>query len=276
LSSTSETGNQGSADEALGELPVVDPPEQPPSRLPGWVEFPILVVIAVGLAVLIKTFLLQAFFIPSGSMETTLHGCDGCHGDRILVNKVVYDFRGIHRGDIVVFDGKDNYQDDESPEPVPSNIVSQWLHDVISFVGLSPKGTDYVKRVIGLPGDVVKCCDPQGRVEVNGVALNEPYVFEDDHHTFGPVTVPAGKLWLMGDHRNSSQDSRYVGSVPKKDVIGRAFVTIWPPSRWRLLSPVTYHGVPAAAAGAAPMALAAAVVVPVGLLRRRRRRRRLG
>jgi signal peptidase I len=249
LSSRSETGSQGPADEDLGELPAVDKPAERPSRLRGWMEFPILVVIAVGLAVVIKTFLLQAFFIPSGSMETTLHGCDGCQGDRILVNKIVYDFRGIHRGDIVVFDGKDNYQDDPAPEPAPGNIVSRGLHDAISFVGLAPKGTDYVKRVIGLPGDVVKCCDTLGRVEVNGVALNEPYVYEDDHHTFAPVTVPAGKLWLMGDHRSQSEDSRYVGAVPKSDVIGRAFVTIWPPSRWRLLSPVSYHGVPAAAAG---------------------------
>jgi signal peptidase I len=127
--------------------------------------------------------------------------------------------------------------------------------------------------VIGLPGDTVQCCDPLGRVEVNGVALNEPYVYQDDHHVFGPVKVPAGKLWLMGDHRSESDDSRYVGPVPEKDVIGRAFVTIWPPSRWRLLSPVTYHGVPAAAAGATPMVLAAAIVAPMSWLRRRRRRR---
>ncbi len=87
--------------------------------------------------------------------------------------------------------------------------------------------------------------------------------------------MPAGKLWLMGDHRSESYDSRYVGAVPKKDVIGRAFVTIWPPSRWRLLSPVSYHGVPAAAAGAAPMVLGALAVVPVYWVRRRRRRRML-
>ena len=125
MSSTSETGSQGPAEEDLDELPVVDKPADNPSRLRGWMEFPILVVIAVGLAVLIKTFLLQAFFIPSGSMETTLHGCEGCQGDRILVNKVVYDFRGIHRGDIVVFDGKDNYHDDPAPQAAPSNIVSR-------------------------------------------------------------------------------------------------------------------------------------------------------
>jgi signal peptidase I len=174
----------------------------------------------------------------------------------------------------VVFDGKDNYPADEVPAYVPSNVVTRVIHDTVSFVGLSPKGTDYVKRVIGLPGDTVKCCDPLGRVEVNGVALNEPYVYQDDHHAFAAVTVPAGELWLMGDHRSESDDSRYVGAVPESDVIGRAFITIWPPSRWRLLSPVSYHGVPAAAAGAAPMALATAVVLPIGVIRRRRRRRR--
>jgi signal peptidase I len=243
-------------------------------RTPAWLEFPILIVIAVGLAVLIKTFLLQAFYIPSSSMEQTLHGCPGCQGDRILVNKLVYDVRGIHRGDIVVFNGKDNYATDATPAYVASNPVSGALHNLIDFIGLAPQGTDYVKRVIGLPGDTVQCCDSAGRVTVNGVGLDEPYVYQDDHHAFGPVTVPAGKLWVMGDHRSASDDSRYVGAVPEKDVIGRAFVTIWPPSRWRWLSPQTYHGVPAAAASAAPMLLAAAVVVPAGLVRRRRRRRR--
>jgi signal peptidase I len=246
------------------------------ARIPGWLELPILVLVAVGIAVLIKAFLVQAFFIPSGSMEQTLHGCDGCQGDRILVNKLVYDLRSIHRGDIVVFNGKDNYPADSAPVYVPGNPVSRVIHDVIDFVGLAPQGTDYVKRVIGLPGDVVECCDAQGRVTVNGVGLDEPYVYEDNHLAFGPVTVPPGRLWVMGDHRNSSDDSRYItpATVPESDVIGRAFVTIWPPSRWRLLSPVSYHGVPAAAASAVPMLLATAIVVPTGLLRRRRRRRR--
>ncbi|MDX6242967.1 MAG: signal peptidase [Frankiales bacterium] len=261
---------------AVADEPLAEPGEAAgrPSRTPAWLEFPILVVIAVGLAVLIKTFLLQAFYIPSPSMEQTLHGCDGCRGDRILVNKIVYHLRGIHRGDIVVFDGKDNYSSDSTPQYVASNPVSGALHTLVDFVGLAPAGTDYVKRVIGLPGDKVQCCDSLGRVMVNGVPLDEPYVYQDDHHTFGPVTVPKGRLWVMGDHRSASDDSRYVGAVPESDVIGRAFVTIWPPSRWRWLSPQTYHGVPAAVTSATPMLLAAAVVGPVGLARRRRRRRR--
>jgi signal peptidase I len=246
-------------------------------RLTFWQELPILVAIAVGLAVLIKSFLFQAFFIPSGSMEQTLHGCQGCQGDRVMVNKVVYHLRGIKRGDIVVFNGKDNYPDEAPVQSEPSNIVSRVFHDVADFVGLTPKGTDYIKRVIGLPGDVVQCCDAQGRVTVNGVGLDEPYIYvdpglTDTNKTFGPVTVPKGQLWVMGDHRNMSQDSRFVHGVPESDVIGRAFVVIWPPSRWKFLSPRSYAGVPAHVTGASPMILGAAVVLASTGLRRRRRR----
>jgi signal peptidase I len=258
---------------------VAAPAREHRPRLSFWQELPILVAVAVGLAVLIKTFLFQAFFIPSGSMEQTLHGCTGCQGDRVMVNKVVYHLRSIKRGDIVVFNGKDNYPDEAPVEDEPSNPVSRVFHDVADFVGLTPKGTDYIKRVIGLPGDVVQCCDAQGRVTVNGVGLNEPYIYidpgeTDTNKTFGPTTVPAGKLWVMGDHRNMSQDSRFVGAVPENDVIGRAFVIIWPPSRWTFLSPRSYAGVPAHAAGASPMILGAAVVLATQRVRRRRRRRR--
>ncbi|MDX6227490.1 MAG: signal peptidase [Frankiales bacterium] len=250
-------------------------------RLSFWQELPILVAVAVGLAVLIKSFLFQAFFIPSGSMEQTLHGCQGCQGDRVMVNKVVYHLRGIKRGDIVVFNGKDNYPDESPVQAEPSNIVSRALHDVADFVGLTPKGTDYIKRVIGLPGDVVQCCDAQGRVTVNGVGLDEPYIYvdpgmTDTNKTFAPVTVPKGTLWVMGDHRNMSQDSRFIhpSTVPESDVIGRAFVVIWPPSRWKFLSPRSYAGVSAHLAGASPMIFGAAVVLAGTGLRSRRRRRR--
>jgi signal peptidase I len=245
-------------------------------RLSFWQELPILVAVAVGLAVLIKSFLFQAFFIPSGSMEQTLHGCQGCQGDRVMVNKVVYHLRGIHRGDIVVFNGKDNYPNEAPVDTVPGNVVSRVFHDVADFVGLTPKGTDYIKRVIALPGETVQCCDAQGRVEVNGVGLNEPYIYVDPGMTdtnkaFGPVTVPPGDLWVMGDHRNMSQDSRFVKAVPEKDVIGRAFVVIWPPSRWKFLSPRSYGGIPSKAAGASPMLLSGALVLAGAGLRRRRR-----
>jgi signal peptidase I len=268
----------GVADSTEAPATVVKAKEHKP-RLSFWQELPILVAVAVGLAVLIKSFLFQAFFIPSGSMEQTLHGCTGCQGDRVMVNKVVYHLRGIHRGDIVVFNGKDNYPDEAPIETVPGNIVSRVFHDVADFVGLTPKGTDYIKRVIGLPGETVQCCDSQGRVEVNGVGLNEPYIYvdpgmTDTNKTFGPVVVPKGELWVMGDHRNMSQDSRFVKAVPEKDVIGRAFVVIWPPSRWKFLSPRSYGGIPAQVAGASPMLLGSALVLAGTGLRRRRRRRR--
>jgi signal peptidase I len=246
-------------------------------------ELPFLVLAALVLAIVIKAFVVQAFYIPSDSMERTLHGCPGCHGDRVMVNKLSYDFHGIHRGDIVVFDGKDNYQDQAPATTVTGNPVQRALHHVADWIGLAPEGTDYIKRVIGLPGDKVACCDDQGRVTVNGHPLNEPYVFIDQpgySMQFHQVTVPKDRVFVMGDHRNDSYDSRVpqVGSIPEKDVIGRAFVRIWPPSRWGWLSqPKTFRDWPknAAVAGSSPFGLSAALVIGVrsaiGLRRRRRR-----
>lgn len=179
---------------------------RPKKKVPFWQELPILAGIAIVLALVIKTFLVQTFYIPSGSMENTLH-----LQDRVLVNKLIYDFRAPRRGEIVVFTG-----------------VS-WGPD-----------QDYVKRVIGLPGDTVQCCDPKGRVMVNGRALDEPYIFENnalEDRSFHAVKVPAGRLWVMGDHRGASGDSRahmndqWSGTIPTDRVIGRAFAIVWPPGR---------------------------------------------
>jgi signal peptidase I len=219
----------------------------------GWRELPVLVVVALVLAVLVKTFLVQAFFIPSGSMERTLHGCPGCNGDRVLVNKVVYTIRDIHRGEIVVFNGVDSF-DSEVPDPPPANGLQRAIRSVTRLVGLGAPGEkDYIKRVIGLPGDRVACCSnghvtvqPQGRDKA--VELHEPYLFEDDHQVFcaagtdaqcpagAPgVLVPAGRLWVMGDHRGASSDSRANGTIPIDKVIGRAFVVVWPFPRAKTL-----------------------------------------
>ena len=205
---------------------------------PFWKELPILLAVALLLALLIKTFLVQAFFIPSGSMQNTLG-----IGDRILVNKVVYHVHGVRRGDIVVFKGEESWAK-EAGTPTHRNPVSQVLHNVIGVFGFSPSGTDYIKRVIGLPGDHVQCAGHGAPVTVNGKPLQEKsYLYPGNDPCDEPfsTTVPAGRLWVMGDHRNESADSRFHtedpggGAIKETSVIGKAFVTVWPIGSWRTL-----------------------------------------
>ena len=225
----------------------------PPRKSRFWRELPFLILIALVLALLIKTFLVQAFFIPSGSMERTLHGCPGCSGDRVLVNKLVYRLRDPHRGEIVVFRGPPSWQD--SPEFTahpPSNAVARFFHDIGSALGVAaPSDKDFIKRVIGVAGDHVICCDAQGRITVNGHPLDEPYIYPGAKPSDQPfdVIVPAGRLWVMGDHRNGSADSRahqddHLGTIPTSDVIGRAFMKVWPPKHWGLLPVPSTFGQP--------------------------------
>jgi len=247
-----------------------------------WRELPVLVIVALGLALVIKAFLVQAFFIPSGSMEKTLHGCPGCSGDRVLVNKLTYRFRDVHRGEIVVFNGVDSWTP-EVAVTTPTNPLQRVLRDAGAAFGVAPPGEeDYIKRVIGIPGDSVACCDSKGHVTVNRVALTEPYVYQDDHRPFGPAKVPAGRLWVMGDHRGFSADSRLHtgdpggGTISERHVIGRAFVIVWPPSRIGILPVPKTFSAPAlqhAASSAVPAALGLAGTVPVVLVCRRRRTR---
>ena len=222
-----------------------------------WREFPVLVVIALLLAVVIKTYAIQAFFIPSGSMENTLE-----INDRVLVNKLVYDVRGIHRGDIVVFNGDGSW--DPGTAPRNTNFVVKFGQGFASMFGFGHPGDILIKRVIGLPGDKVACCDAHGRVTVNGVPLTEQsYLYPGDSPSevrFN-IVVPSGRLWVMGDHRLISDDSRNHlgepggGTIPENAVIGRAFVIIWPPSRWRILPiPATFQQTKLNAAAAAPPA----------------------
>ncbi len=201
-------------------------------------------MVALVLAVVIKTYAIQAFFIPSGSMENTLE-----INDRVLVNKLVYDVRGIHRGDIVVFNGDGSW--DPGQVPVRSNFLVEFYDGFASMFGFGRPGEILIKRVIGLPGDHVACCDAQGRVTVNGVPLNEQsYLYPGDVPSEARfnIVVPPGRLWVMGDHRLISDDSRDHlgnpggGTVPESAVIGRAFVIIWPLSRWRILPiPATFE-----------------------------------
>ena len=263
-----------------------------------WREFPILVVVALLLAVVIKTYAIQAFFIPSGSMQNTL-----AINDRVLVNKIVYHLRGIHRGDIVVFNGDGSW--DPGTVPVSGNFLQQFADGFASMFGFGHPGDILIKRVIGLPGDHVACCDAQGRVTVNGVPLTEQsYLYPGDvpSEIRFNIVVPPGRLWVMGDHRQISDDSRDHegdpggGTVPESAVIGRAFIIIWPLSHWRILPiPDTFEQpkLNASAAGtvtareaagvrsarlepsspAVPLALGFAAAVPVTWLQRRVRRR---
>ena len=187
-------------------------PAPPPGalRTPWWVYVAAVVTVVV-LVVLMRQFLVQSFSVPSVSMEPTIEP-----GDRLLVNRLVRG-DGLHRGDIVVFDGTTAF-------PAGSEGAA---------------GTDYVKRVIGLPGDHVVCCGPDGRLRINDTPVDEPYLWPGDRAsalTFD-VTVPAGSMWVMGDHRSESGDSRaYLGRpgggmVPLRDVIGQATVRYWPPGR---------------------------------------------
>jgi signal peptidase I len=207
-------------------------------------ELPGIVITALVISVLIKTFLVQAFYIPSGSMENTL-----LVNDRVLVNKLADKPDEIHRGDVVVFRDPGGWL--EGSEPGRGGLIGL-IRDGLVFVGLAPAAgeEDLIKRVIGVGGDEVACCDAQGRVTVNGVPLDEPYLYPGDkpsEEKFGPFTVPAGELWVMGDHRSVSEDSRAHrqqpghGFVPVKDVIGRAFTVVWPLDRARLLHrPATF------------------------------------
>lgn len=214
----------------------------------------VIVVIAVVASFLIKTYLIRSFYIPSDSMQNTLQ-----ENDRILVDELVPDLIPLQRGDVVVFKDPGGWLTDQSPlVETPLAAGSDW---VLNIFGLSPKDANdhLIKRVIGLPGDHVTCCNSLGQMSINGLPLDEPYIFSAIGSTSAStlsfdVTVPKGDLWVMGDHRDDSADSRYnqskptKGFVPISDVVGRAFVISWPVTRWSVLSnyPTTFDGVPAA------------------------------
>ncbi|MFC7547640.1 signal peptidase I [Plantactinospora sp. GCM10030261] len=209
--------------------------DKPKPRSSFWKELPILLGVAILVAVLVRAFVLQTFYIPSPSMQHTLD-----YNDRVLVNKLVYNFRSPHRGEIVVF---------EAPE--------QWRS--------IPEGEDFIKRVIGVGGDHVVCCDAQRRITINGQPLDETYIFTNPEGQRDPaasqdfdVTVPAGRLWVMGDHRSASGDSLehweqsqgdiQIATIDEDSVVGRAFTVFWPFGRATWLSPPeTFDAVPAPA-----------------------------
>ncbi|MEU6481598.1 signal peptidase I [Streptomyces sp. NPDC047017] len=225
-------------------------------------EVPLLVGVAVLIALVLKTFLVQAFVIPSGSMEQTIR-----IGDRVLVDKFTPWFGSEpHRGDVVVFRDPGGWLTDEESTKKHDPVVVKQVKEGLTFIGLLPSDNekDLIKRVVGVGGDHVKCCDKQGRVTVNGVALNErDYLYPGNAPSDTPfdITVPRGRLWVMGDHRGNSADSRahrdtaYGGTVSEESVVGRALVIGWPFGHWATLKePQTFASVPDAAAGSAPAA----------------------
>jgi signal peptidase I len=204
---------------------------RPPKRGSLLREVPIIVVSALVVSILVKTFLIHFFFIPSGSMENTLK-----IGDRIAVNKLANFFTDIKRGEVVVFKDPANWLGQAPGETGSKPVVA--IKNALVTVGILPDPAKQylIKRVIGVGGDNVICCDAKGRLSVNGTAINEPYLFSGNKpsdSTFN-VTVPKGFIWVMGDHRGASADSRFhtddihKGMVPLSDVVGRAFVTVWP------------------------------------------------
>jgi signal peptidase I len=253
-----------------------------------WKELPILIVVALVLTFLIQTFLAKVYVIPSGSMETTLHGCTGCNNDRVLVDKITYRFTEPAPGDVVVFRGPDSWSSEIDVQE-PSSPVVRGLQLFGSLIGLAPPDEkDFVKRVIAVGGQTVQCCDSRGQVMVNGNSLAEPYIFylpdagPPKQASFGPVTVPEGQLWMMGDSRNNSADSRMPdhGAVPVENVIGQARMIVLPFDRlgWVAAQNPQSTAVGMAAQDAAagvPLALGMLGTLPVALLRRRRQRREL-
>ncbi|MGC0329255.1 signal peptidase I [Streptomyces sp. SAI-170] len=221
-------------------------------------EIPLLIGVAVLIALVLKTFLVQAFVIPSGSMEQTIR-----IGDRVLVDKLTPWFGSEpERGDVVVFKDPGGWLQDEQPTQKKDDpVVVKQVKEALTFIGLLPSDDekDLIKRVVGVGGDHVVCCDARGRVTVNGVALNETeYLYPGNAPSESKfdITVPPGRLWVMGDHRDNSADSRshqdtdYGGTVSVDEVVGRAIVIGWPVGHWTgLEEPETFASVPDSASG---------------------------
>ncbi|NIH78596.1 signal peptidase I [Amycolatopsis viridis] len=209
-----------------------------------WVELPILLVVALALAFVFQHFLGRVYTIPSRSMEATLHGCEGCYGDKVLVDKITFDFTSPAQGDVVVFKGPDGWVANEASTERSDNAVLRFLQNVGSPFGLAPPDEqDFVKRIIATGGQTVQCCDDRNRVLVDGKPLDEPYLHWENparqwQDSFPPVRVPDGYVWVMGDNRNNSCDSRCEphdgprGVVPVDNIIGKVRLIVLPPSRW--------------------------------------------
>ncbi|SER17630.1 signal peptidase I [Lentzea albida] len=214
-----------------------------------WREVLYVALTAVVLTALIQAFVARVYVIPSASMENTLHGCTGCENDRVLVDKITYRFGDVEPGEVVVFRGPEAWTSHEFRQARSTNPVAGFVQNIGSLLGIAPANErDFVKRVIALPGQTVMCCDEQHRVVVDGKPLDEPYVHWQtgtspaDHEPFAPVRVPEGRLFVMGDNRMNSTDSRkqggggVAGTVPLENVIGKARYVVFPKDRWSVVS----------------------------------------
>lgn len=189
-------------------------------------ELPVLIIVALGIALLIKTFVVQAFYIPSGSMENTL-----MIGDRVLVSKFQYRFSDPESGQVVVFVSP---YGEQAPR-IDRGPVGNFFNGIAEGLGLKSTEKDFIKRVIATEGQTIQIKD--GAVHVNNRRLSEPYLHDSSPMPdYGPTRVPKDRIFVMGDNRNNSQDSRYFGPIPESSILGRAFILIWPPGRFGLLN----------------------------------------
>jgi signal peptidase I len=205
------------SDDAAG---VSDPEEQPRRHRSFWIELPVLVVVALVVAVVIKTFLIQAFFIPSASMRDTL-----IENDRVMVNKLAYRLGEPAPGHVIVFDSP--LADSNDGESILAAVV----RNIGEALGLVTPESALIKRVVAVGGQTVQIVE--GMLIVDGDVIDEPYLRPGVRMSdYGPTTVPDGHVFVLGDNRGQSEDSRRFGAIPEDSIIGRAFVRVWPPSRW--------------------------------------------
>lgn len=231
----------------LDGIPLPEGSPEPVSQLTDRGSARTVAAVLITLTVvvlLVAVFVARIYEIPSGSMETTLHGCAGCDDDRVLVDKLAYRFGQPRPDDIVVFTQPDSWRNSELPPPgVPTGPLLRGLQELGHELGLATDQPDLVKRVVAVGGQIVSCCDARNRLQVDGRGVDEPYLYFDpafgpaQQQPFAPVRVPAGQLWVMGDSRNNSVDSRAEGNgpVPVTDVIGKVRMIVLPLSRWGLV-----------------------------------------